>query len=106
MFSGAFMPELKREGLHQLEKLEAELGEVLKMDELTGAIYFRPLMDRVADLYYSACMAAEAGWERKAKEDKTKARLAIFFMNRRVARLDPGDITYYDDQVARLSSEL
>ena len=76
------------------------------MDELTGAIFFRPLMDRVTDLFYTACMAAESGWERKAKEDKTKARLAIFFLNRRVAGLRPGDITYYDDQVARLSSEI
>ncbi len=106
LFTGTFMPELKQEGLHQLDQLESEFGEVLKMDELTGAIFFRPLMDRVTDLYYAACMAAEAGWERKAKEDKTKARLAIFFLNRRVAGLRPGDITYYDDQVARLSSEL
>lgn len=106
LFNNTFMPELKTEGLHQLEKLEGELDEVLKMDELTGAIYFRPLMDRVTDLFYTACMAAESGWERKAKEDKTKARLAIFFLNRRVAGLQPGDITYYDDQVARLSSEI
>ncbi|MEM9777920.1 MAG: acyl-CoA dehydrogenase family protein, partial [Chloroflexota bacterium] len=106
LFQNTFMPELKTEGLHQLEKLEGEMDEVLKMDELTGAIYFRPLMDRVTDLYYASCMAAESGWERKSKEDKTKARLAIFFLNRRVAGLRPGDITYYDDQVARLSSEL
>ncbi|MFK7803366.1 MAG: acyl-CoA dehydrogenase family protein [Anaerolineae bacterium] len=106
LFTNTFMPELKSEGLHQLEKIEGEMNEVLKMDELTGAIYFRPLMDRATDLFYSACMAAESGWERKAKEDKTKARLAIFFMNWRVAGLRPGDVTYYDDQVARLSSDI
>lgn len=106
LFTNTFMAELKTEGLHQLAKLEGEMDEVLKMDELTGAIFFRPLMDRVTDLYYTASMAAESGWERKAKEDKTKARLAIFFMNRRVSALRPGDITYYDDQVARLSSEI
>ncbi|MFT5194989.1 MAG: acyl-CoA dehydrogenase, partial [Candidatus Promineifilaceae bacterium] len=105
-FTNTFMAELKTEGLHQLEKLEGEMEEVLKMDELTGAIFFRPLMDRVTDLYYTASMAAESGWERKAKEDKTKARLAIFFLNRRVSGLRPGDITYYDDQVARLSSQI
>ncbi len=98
--------ELKQEGLHRLAGLEDEFEEVLKMDEMTAGIYFRPLMDRVTDLYYVACMAAESGWERLEKEDKTKQRLAVFFLNRRVAGLRPGDITYYDDQVSRLSSEM
>lgn len=98
--------ELKQEGLAQLEKLENELKQVLEMDELTAGIYFRPLMDRLADLFYASCLAAEAGWERREKEDNSKQRLAIFFMNRRVSGLRPGDITYYDDQVSRLSSEI
>lgn len=106
LFKAAFMPEIKDEGLHQLELIRGELQEVLKMDELTGAIYFRPLMDRATDLYYAACMAAESGWERKEKEDKTKARLTIFFLNMRVSGRRPGDITYFDDQVARLSSAI
>lgn len=98
--------ELKDEGLHQLERIEDELTQVLAMDEQTAGIYFRPLMDRLTDLYYTACMAAESGWELKEKEDKTKQRLALLFLSRRVRGLQPGDIPYYDDQVSRLSSSI
>lgn len=98
--------ELRDEGLHQLERIADELAQVLAMDEHTAAIYFRPLMDRLTDLYYAACMAAESGWELAEKEDKTKQRLAVFFLSRRVRGLPPGDIPYYDDQVSRLSSSM
>lgn len=106
LFEGAALKELKDEGRHQLGLLKDEIEEVLKMDDLTAGIYMRPLMDRITDLYYTACMAAESGWERKEKDDKTKARLAIFYLNRWVIGKRPGEITYYDDQVSRLSSEI
>jgi acyl-CoA dehydrogenase len=98
--------ELQTEGLHQLELIESELGQVLAMDEMTAGIYFRPLMDRLTDLYYVACMAAESGWELVEKEDKAKQRIALLFLNKRVRGLPPGDIPYYDDQVSRLSSSM
>ncbi len=106
LFGVATLPEIKQEGLHQLERIQDELIEILQMDELTAAIYFRPLMDRLTDLYYAACLAAEAGWELANKDDKTKQRLAIFFLNRRVNGRKPGEIAYYDDQVSRLSSAI
>ncbi|MDA0244077.1 MAG: acyl-CoA dehydrogenase family protein [Chloroflexi bacterium] len=106
LFQAANFPELKLEGLAQVEIIAQELGEVLAMDELTAAIYFRPLMDRLTDLYYTACMAAEAVWELLEKEDKSKQRMAIFNLNQRVRQLRPGQIAYYDDQVSRLSSAI
>ncbi|MBK8432583.1 MAG: hypothetical protein IPL28_15385 [Chloroflexi bacterium] len=63
-------------------------------------------MDRLTDLYYTACMAAEAVWELLEKEDKSKQRMAIFNLNQRVRQLRPGQIAYYDDQVSRLSSAI
>ena len=106
LLQASTMPELKQEGLAQLEGLTQELQEVLAMDELTAAIYFRPLMDRLTDLYYTACMAAEAVWELSKKEDNTKQRMALFLLNQRVRQLRPGQIAYYDDQVSRLSSAI
>jgi acyl-CoA dehydrogenase len=97
--------ELRQEGLDHLERLSAELQEVLAMDELTAAIFFRPLMDRLTDLYYLACLAQEGEWERREKADKSKQRLAVLFWHRRVAGREGRDIAYYDDQVSRLSSE-
>lgn len=106
LLQAANLAELKQEGLAQLDQITEELGEVLGMDELTAAIYFRPLMDRLTDLYYAACMAAEAVWEMHEKEDKTKQRLAVFYLNQRVRQLRPGQIPYYDDQVSRLCSAI
>jgi acyl-CoA dehydrogenase len=106
LFHSLQAPELSQEGLRHLEEMTAELDEVLAMDERTAAIYFRPLMDRLTDLYYAACLAREAEWERWQKGDKTKQRLAVLFLQRRVAGQEPRHIRYYDDQVSRLSSEI
>jgi acyl-CoA dehydrogenase len=105
LFHRLQMSELRDAGLSHLERLSAELPEVLAMDELTAAIYFRPLMDRLTDLYYLACLAQEAEWERREKGDKSKQRLAVLFLQRRVDGREARDIPYYDDQVSRLSSE-
>ncbi len=106
LLRAARLPELKQEGQHQLDRISDEINEVLAMDQLTAGIYMRPLMCRLTDLYYTACLAAESGWEISKKEDKSKQRIAILFLNRRVNRRDPGDVAYYDDQVSRISSEI
>jgi alkylation response protein AidB-like acyl-CoA dehydrogenase len=92
----------KQEGLALLEGLTAELDEVLGMDEMTAAIYFRPLMDRLTDLYYAACLGVEGQWEIAEKKDRTKLKLATLFLYRRAAGKEPKDIIYYDDMVSRL----
>ena len=63
-------------------------------------------MDRLTDIYYLACMGVEAAWELYQKEDRTKQRLAEFFLDRRVMRREPIDISNYGDQVSRLCHAL
>ena len=99
-------PELSAEMGESLEQIEAEIELVLAMDPLTAAIYFRPLMDRLTDLFYAACLAVEGDWEYVEKEDKSKRRLAVFYFNRRVAGRAAHQIHYYDDQVSRLCSDV
>jgi len=94
--------EMQQAAMKQVEQIEAELREVLTMDELTAAIYFRPLMDRLTDLYYAAALAAEGEWVAREKKDRTKSRLAKLFFARNVAGHGPKDIAYYDDLVSRL----
>jgi alkylation response protein AidB-like acyl-CoA dehydrogenase len=94
--------ELSKAAMEQVEYITAELVEVLAMDELTAAIYFRPLMDRLTDLYYSASMFAEGAWAEREKKDRTKLRLAKLFFDRNVLGKEPKDIAYYDDLVSRL----
>jgi acyl-CoA dehydrogenase len=94
--------DVGKEGLQELERIEAEVTEVLAMPELTAAIYARPLLKRLTYLYYSACLATEAEWELHEKKDRTKQRLASLFFSSRVAGRQPKDIAYYDDLVSRL----
>ncbi len=102
LFQGLSDQEMQQAGLDQVEQIKSELGEVLAMDELTAAIYFRPLMNRLTDLYYAAALAAEADWAMREKQDRTKSRLARLFFERKVAGREPKDIAYYDDLVSRL----
>lgn len=102
LFEGLSDETFSHEGQEQLARISAELQEVLAMDELTAAIYFRPLMDRLTDLYYSGALAAEGDWAEREKCDRTKLRLARLFFDRRVAGREPKDIAYYDDLVSRL----
>jgi alkylation response protein AidB-like acyl-CoA dehydrogenase len=96
--------EVREAAVEQVERMNAELIEVLAMDELTAAIYFRPLMDRLTDLYYAAALFAEGAWAEREKTDRTKTRLARLFFDRNVAGKEPKDIAYYDDLVSRLCS--
>jgi hypothetical protein len=93
---------LHRESQNLLEQLSAELDEVLSMDEQTAGIYFRPLMDRLTDLYYVSCLATEGEWELKEKKDRTKMRVAKLFFDRNASKKEPKDIAYYDELVGRL----
>jgi alkylation response protein AidB-like acyl-CoA dehydrogenase len=102
MFEATGDDSLRGPALELLDQITAELDEVLGMDELTAAIYFRPLMDRLTDLYYTACMAVEGQWELVEKKERSKLRLAFLFFNRRAAKKEPKDIYHYDDLVSRL----
>ncbi|MGH2537304.1 MAG: acyl-CoA dehydrogenase family protein [Candidatus Promineifilaceae bacterium] len=102
-FEASGISELRDPGLVETSQTAAEIEEVLAMDELTGSLYFRPLMERLTHLYYAACLAVEAGWELREKADRTKQRLALLFFQRRALGRQPKEIAYYDDQVGRLA---
>lgn len=95
---------LKREGLEVLATLREQLDALLAMDELSASVPFRPLMDRLTDLYYVACMSVEAAWEVFKKEDRSKQRLAEFFFDRRVMGRPAIDIPDYGHQISRLAA--
>lgn len=106
MLTSITFNRMRREGLAQLDTLSAQLDVLLEMDDLSASLPFRPLMDRLADLYYLACMAVEASWEVYAKQDRSKQRMAEFFLDRRVMRREPIDIPNYADQVSRLCHDI
>lgn len=94
--------ELRVNGLQALDQISAELDAILELEELMASVYFRPMMDRLTDLFYVACMAVEAAWELALKQDKTKQRLAEFYLYRRVMNRPLSDWTEYPEQISRL----
>jgi hypothetical protein len=63
-------------------------------------------MDRLADLFYVACMATEAAYERAVYRDRSKERLAEFFLYRRVTQRPLKAWSDYGEWVARLCADL
>jgi len=102
LFASVSFEEIQQTGSEQLTQIESEIDEILAMDELTAAIYFKSWATRLVDLYYVACLANEGQWELENKQDKTKLRLASLYLRRRALEIKPKDIAYYDDQVSRL----
>ena len=97
--------ELKQEGMAVLDQLSAELDAILALDHVEGQVYFAPVMERLADLFYVACMAVESAWDTTIKQDRTKQRLAEFLLKRRVTQLPLGHWREYPTWLARLCHE-
>ncbi len=94
------------EGAAQLEQISAELDAVLALDELTASVYFRPLMERLTDLFYATRMAVEGAWEVAVKQDRSMQRLAEFFLQRRVVRRPLAQWPEYPELVSRLCADV
>lgn len=106
MFKGLRVENLKREGLAEVERISAELDAILALPELEASVYFRPLMDRLTDLFYTGCMAVEGSWENLIKQDRTKQRLAEFYFNRRVVKKPLAQWTEYPTWVSKLCHDI
>lgn len=98
--------ELRRQALAQLSEMEQQIGELLAMDELSASVPLRPLLARLMDLFYTACLAVEGAWEYLRKDDRTKHRLAEFFLNRRVLRRESITIPDYAHQISKLCTDI
>lgn len=106
MFSGLTMRELKAEGLKACDQISEELDAILALPELEASVYFRPLMNRFTDLFYTGCMAVEGSWEHVIKQDRTKQRIAEFFFNRRVLNKPLAHWKEYPTWVSKLSHDV
>jgi acyl-CoA dehydrogenase len=71
-------------GLRQVAALRRELDRLLAADELSASVAFREVADRLARLFYAACLAREAEWEEREKQDAGKGAAARFFWQRHI----------------------
>ncbi|HFC11584.1 MAG TPA: hypothetical protein ENJ56_01975, partial [Anaerolineae bacterium] len=106
MFDGLTVRNLKQEGVAACDQISAELTQILTLPELEASVYFRPLMDRLCDLFYTGCMAVEAGWEILIKQDRTKQRMAEFYFNRRVIKKPLAEWNEYPTWVSKLCHDV
>lgn len=106
MFANLTVSILKTEGMKACDQISEELTAILALPELEASVYFRPLMDRLTDLFYVGCMSVESAWEALNKQDRTKQRLAEFTLMRRVIKKPLAEWTEYPTWVSKLCHDV
>jgi hypothetical protein len=98
--------EIRARGLQQVEALRAEFDSLMAGDELSVSVFFRSLADRMIYLFYAACLAREAEWEKTQKGDTSKRAVAELFWQRRIEGATSKQIPNYLRRIAELSSTI
>jgi len=96
---------LRDGGVRQVRALRDDLDSTLSTDELSAAVLFKPMADRMMWLFYLACLAREAEWEEAQKRDAGK-RLIVELLWRRIKKDTGGVATEYLKLLAQVSSAL
>src|SRR5262249_43492543 len=92
-------------GVRQVRVLRDELDSILSMDELSAAVLFKPVADRMMWLFYVACLARETEWEEASMRDTDKRAIVDLLWMRveKETRIAPTD---YLKLLAQVSSAL
>ncbi|HKC86695.1 MAG TPA: acyl-CoA dehydrogenase family protein [Blastocatellia bacterium] len=97
--------DLRDRGVRHVRALRDELDSIISTDELSGAVLFKPVADRMMWLFYLACLAREAEWEEARKRDMGK-RAIVDLLWRRVEKETGGAPGEYLRLLAQVSSAL
>jgi acyl-CoA dehydrogenase len=97
--------ELRDNGLREVRVLSDELDSIISTDELSAAVLFKPVADRMMWLFYAACLAREAEWEESRKRDMGK-RAIVDLLWRRVEKEQGRLPAEYLKILAQVSSAL
>ncbi len=104
-FSAHTNAELRDRGVRQVRALRDELDSILSTDELSAAVLFKPIADRMMWLFYVACLARETEWEEARKRDTGK-RAIVELLWRRVEKETGAAPSEYLKLLALVSSAL
>jgi acyl-CoA dehydrogenase len=74
--------DLRDKGVRQVRALRDELDSILSTDELSAAVLFKPVADRMMWLFYVACLAREVEWEEARKRDQGKRAIVDLLWGR------------------------
>src|SRR5262245_23489023 len=96
---------LRDGGVRQVRALRDDLDSTLSTDELSAAVLFKPMADRMMWLFYLACLAREAEWEEAQKRDTGK-RLIVELLWKRFKKDTGGIATEYLKLLAQVSSAI
>src|SRR5215467_4479632 len=97
--------DLRDRGVRHVRALRDELDSIISTDELSGAVLFKPVADRMMWLFYLACLAREAEWEEARKRDMGK-RAIVDLLWGRVEKETGGAPGEYLRLLAQVSSAL
>jgi hypothetical protein len=92
-------------GVRQVRLLRDELDSITSTDELSAGVLFKPLADRMMWLFYVACLAREAEWE-KARGKEIGKRAIVDLLWGRVEKENGAHPAEYLKLLAQVSSAL
>jgi acyl-CoA dehydrogenase len=98
--------EIRRQGLQQNETLRSALESLMKQDEQSAGVFFRPLADQMMYLFYAACLAREAEWEEQEKGESGKRAVVEFLWHRRIAGAKAEPLPNHLQRIAEISAAL
>lgn len=96
--------ELRDKALAQVAALRVELDALLELDELAASVLFKPLAERMMWLFYIACLAREAAWEKAHNKQIGKGAVIEWLWQKQLASASGKELTNYLAQIAEISA--
>lgn len=98
--------ELKARALAKLEDLRGEIDLLMTMEELSAAVCFRELADRMVYLFYVIRLIVEAEWEASNGQPPGKGAVIDWFWQNRIEKSAAKASANYLQQISEISSIL
>jgi hypothetical protein len=95
----------RAKGARQVRLLRDELDSIMSADELSAGVLFKPVVDRMMWLFYVACLAREAEWE-KARGKEIGKRAIIDLLWKRIEKETGAPTAEYLKLLAQAGSAL
>jgi hypothetical protein len=98
--------DLRDRGARQVRVLRDELDSIISADELSAGVLFKPVADRMMWLFYIACLAREAEWERSRGKEIGKGAVMEWLWQWRVGGEDRRDLSDHLRRISEISATL
>jgi acyl-CoA dehydrogenase len=98
--------ENSNRGLRQIEKLRADLDDLLTLNEPAASLLFKPLADRMMWLFYIACLARQFEWEEAQNRSAGNLTVIDWLWQKHIENEGRKDLSSYLQQISDICEVL